>query len=153
MPNLFQWYFDPVTYECVAFRYQGCGGNANRFNTVNECWTKCKMRKAIFYWLKCAKTKLSVGTTIFRASGKQNWTNMRRILLCYHWLLNLCIHIYIYGLQPTPVLARVSQLRLRARMERWLRAVRPKNARRVINAAWAHFSALAAKQKLRVSFI
>jgi len=36
------WYFDMETSECLAFDYNGCGGNENRFESVSECWSKCK---------------------------------------------------------------------------------------------------------------
>ncbi|KAH7689561.1 Proteinase inhibitor I2, partial [Aphelenchoides avenae] len=37
-----QWYFDPTTYECLTFRYDGCGGNANRFSSASVCSSQCK---------------------------------------------------------------------------------------------------------------
>uniref|UniRef100_A0A1I8AGB8 Kunitz/Bovine pancreatic trypsin inhibitor domain protein n=1 Tax=Steinernema glaseri TaxID=37863 RepID=A0A1I8AGB8_9BILA len=42
-PKRIQYYFDYETFECLAFQYQGCGGNANRYDTVDECWSKCKL--------------------------------------------------------------------------------------------------------------
>ncbi|MFH4980105.1 hypothetical protein AB6A40_006814 [Gnathostoma spinigerum] len=36
-----QWYFDPVLVKCLAFKYQGCGGNANRFKKTRECESEC----------------------------------------------------------------------------------------------------------------
>uniref|UniRef100_A0A914WVX6 Uncharacterized protein n=1 Tax=Plectus sambesii TaxID=2011161 RepID=A0A914WVX6_9BILA len=57
-----QWYFDPANYDCMAFKHQGCGGNANRFNTVNECWTKCKMPDASGCAGQTAPAKGSDGT-------------------------------------------------------------------------------------------
>ncbi|TKR88126.1 hypothetical protein L596_012415 [Steinernema carpocapsae] len=42
-PKRVQYYFDYETFECLAFEYQGCGGNENRFNTVDECWSRCKL--------------------------------------------------------------------------------------------------------------
>uniref|UniRef100_A0A1I8BR88 BPTI/Kunitz inhibitor domain-containing protein n=1 Tax=Meloidogyne hapla TaxID=6305 RepID=A0A1I8BR88_MELHA len=38
-----KWYFDVDTFECLAFNYNGCGGNKNRFDTVTECWDQCKL--------------------------------------------------------------------------------------------------------------
>lgn len=38
-----KWYFDSDTFECLAFMFNGCNGNANNFDTVNECWSKCKL--------------------------------------------------------------------------------------------------------------
>lgn len=25
----------------MAFKYNGCGGNNNKFKTINECWSSC----------------------------------------------------------------------------------------------------------------
>uniref|UniRef100_A0A914KLQ2 BPTI/Kunitz inhibitor domain-containing protein n=1 Tax=Meloidogyne incognita TaxID=6306 RepID=A0A914KLQ2_MELIC len=38
-----KWYFDVDTFECLAFNYNGCGGNKNRFDSVTECWDQCKL--------------------------------------------------------------------------------------------------------------
>lgn len=34
-------YFDTTTGLCTAFTYTGCGGNANNFNSEEECDLKC----------------------------------------------------------------------------------------------------------------
>ena len=39
-----QYYFDAASYECLAFRYHGCGGNGNRFASKSDCWTTCKVQ-------------------------------------------------------------------------------------------------------------
>uniref|UniRef100_A0A1I8PS94 BPTI/Kunitz inhibitor domain-containing protein n=1 Tax=Stomoxys calcitrans TaxID=35570 RepID=A0A1I8PS94_STOCA len=36
------WSYDEEVKECVSFKYGGCGGNDNRFNTKEECEAKCK---------------------------------------------------------------------------------------------------------------
>lgn len=36
-----KWFFDTVQSECSQFWYGGCHGNANRFNTKQECETLC----------------------------------------------------------------------------------------------------------------
>ncbi|XP_075153903.1 male accessory gland serine protease inhibitor-like [Haematobia irritans] len=36
------WSYKADTNECVDFVYGGCGGNANRFGTKEECEEKCK---------------------------------------------------------------------------------------------------------------
>ncbi|KAE9551055.1 hypothetical protein FO519_005722 [Halicephalobus sp. NKZ332] len=35
------WYYDTTVFQCLAFKFQGCGGNGNRFNSINECWSSC----------------------------------------------------------------------------------------------------------------
>ncbi|XP_058977266.1 kunitz-type serine protease inhibitor 2-like [Musca domestica] len=34
--------YNVETDECVQFIYGGCGGNANRFDTLEECTGTCK---------------------------------------------------------------------------------------------------------------
>ncbi|KAF6775958.1 hypothetical protein AHF37_04543 [Paragonimus kellicotti] len=33
--------YDAQAGECVPFDYSGCGGNANRFPSMNECMKQC----------------------------------------------------------------------------------------------------------------
>lgn len=35
------WFFDATQIECTRFWYGGCGGNANRFTTQQECEARC----------------------------------------------------------------------------------------------------------------
>jgi hypothetical protein len=35
------WYFDPESRACRRFYYSGCGGNGNRFETEDECQSRC----------------------------------------------------------------------------------------------------------------
>ncbi|KAH8412085.1 hypothetical protein KR222_009113, partial [Zaprionus bogoriensis] len=35
------WTFDAQSRECVKFIYGGCGGNANRFPSEQECRATC----------------------------------------------------------------------------------------------------------------
>ncbi len=37
-----RFYFDQNTRSCQLFNYGGCGGNANNFFTLNECYNSCK---------------------------------------------------------------------------------------------------------------
>nr|ABI52641.1 Kunitz domain [Argas monolakensis] len=36
-----RYFFDWRIYQCVSFGYGGCGGNANNFETLEECRAKC----------------------------------------------------------------------------------------------------------------
>ncbi|VDM44048.1 unnamed protein product [Toxocara canis] len=36
-----QWYYDTETAMCLAFKYNGCGGNNNRFDTIHQCELRC----------------------------------------------------------------------------------------------------------------
>ncbi|PAV91538.1 hypothetical protein WR25_24577 [Diploscapter pachys] len=38
---LVKWYFDPDTFQCLAFEYKGCKGNDNRFHTKAMCFSSC----------------------------------------------------------------------------------------------------------------
>lgn len=42
---LLQWFYDFEAATCVPFKYGGCGGNANRFKTFDECFAACGTRK------------------------------------------------------------------------------------------------------------
>ncbi|EEC18012.1 Kunitz domain-containing protein, putative, partial [Ixodes scapularis] len=35
------WYYDPSTHSCKVFVYGGCGGNGNRFYTMQQCQEVC----------------------------------------------------------------------------------------------------------------
>ncbi|KAM7302406.1 putative Kunitz domain-containing protein [Ixodes scapularis] len=35
------WYYDPFTHSCKVFVYGGCGGNGNRFYTMQQCQEVC----------------------------------------------------------------------------------------------------------------
>ncbi|CAI4223515.1 unnamed protein product [Auanema sp. JU1783] len=37
------YHFDPSTFTCLAFKYNGCGGNLNRFVSDSECHSSCLM--------------------------------------------------------------------------------------------------------------
>ncbi|XP_026317793.1 BPTI/Kunitz domain-containing protein-like [Hyposmocoma kahamanoa] len=37
-----KYYFDLNTHTCKEFTYGGCGGNKNRFNTLEDCELQCK---------------------------------------------------------------------------------------------------------------
>lgn len=37
-----RWGFDAKSGKCIQFIYGGCGGNANNFQTQEECENKCK---------------------------------------------------------------------------------------------------------------
>jgi hypothetical protein len=39
-----RWYYDVAAGECLEFVYGGCQGNANDFQTADECATACAHR-------------------------------------------------------------------------------------------------------------
>uniref|UniRef100_A0AC35G228 BPTI/Kunitz inhibitor domain-containing protein n=1 Tax=Panagrolaimus sp. PS1159 TaxID=55785 RepID=A0AC35G228_9BILA len=39
-----RYYFDITTTECYPFGVQNCGGNENRFKTLNDCQETCRMK-------------------------------------------------------------------------------------------------------------
>nr|XP_013189071.1 unnamed protein product [Amyelois transitella] len=39
--HLYRWYFDVSTRTCKSFSYSGCGGNQNKFATVQDCTSNC----------------------------------------------------------------------------------------------------------------
>ncbi|XP_050354055.1 papilin isoform X3 [Nymphalis io] len=40
--SLMQWFYDATSDACSQFTYGGCEGNANRFNTQEECERRCR---------------------------------------------------------------------------------------------------------------
>ncbi|GFX07279.1 papilin [Trichonephila clavipes] len=40
-----QWYYDKDQEDCIEFVFSGCQGNANRFNTKESCYQRCKREK------------------------------------------------------------------------------------------------------------
>ena len=43
MEDLEKWYFDTQMKKCLPFQYGGCGGNSNRFETMDECTALCTL--------------------------------------------------------------------------------------------------------------
>ncbi|PRD24897.1 UNVERIFIED_CONTAM: BPTI/Kunitz domain-containing protein [Trichonephila clavipes] len=39
--EIWRWYYDYETRECKLFKYSGCHGNENNFETKKECDSKC----------------------------------------------------------------------------------------------------------------
>ena len=40
-----KWYFDNGSGQCRQFRYGGCDGNANRFDSLDSCENICIIRR------------------------------------------------------------------------------------------------------------
>ncbi|VDL77181.1 unnamed protein product, partial [Nippostrongylus brasiliensis] len=40
-------YYDVNTRTCLEFIYGGCGGNGNRFDTVEKCMAVCFRRQQV----------------------------------------------------------------------------------------------------------
>ncbi|XP_023705293.1 papilin isoform X5 [Cryptotermes secundus] len=43
-----KWYYNPSVGGCQQFLYGGCGGNGNRFSSLEECETICLHREELF---------------------------------------------------------------------------------------------------------
>ncbi|KAM4697574.1 WAP, Kazal, immunoglobulin, Kunitz and NTR domain-containing protein 1 [Rhinophrynus dorsalis] len=43
-PRALRWYYDPQSGDCQTFLHKGCPGNANIFQTYEECRTLCHAR-------------------------------------------------------------------------------------------------------------
>ena len=43
-----RWYFNSRRGQCERFRYGGCGGNKNNFNTLRSCLQACGEEREIF---------------------------------------------------------------------------------------------------------
>ncbi|XP_028653177.1 kunitz-type protease inhibitor 2 isoform X2 [Erpetoichthys calabaricus] len=46
--SFMNWYFDPVTKNCLSFTYGGCQGNQNRYGSVEECMDSCAAGPAAY---------------------------------------------------------------------------------------------------------
>ncbi|XP_061384586.1 papilin isoform X3 [Danaus plexippus] len=40
--SIMQWFYDAASDSCSQFTYGGCEGNGNRFNTLEECESRCR---------------------------------------------------------------------------------------------------------------
>ena len=41
------WYFEPVSRTCRRFLFGGCDGNGNKFNSSEECHSRCLDRQDV----------------------------------------------------------------------------------------------------------
>uniref|UniRef100_A0A3Q3F5Q9 BPTI/Kunitz inhibitor domain-containing protein n=1 Tax=Kryptolebias marmoratus TaxID=37003 RepID=A0A3Q3F5Q9_KRYMA len=54
-----KFYYDPSSASCQSFLYGGCGGNANNFDSVEECMSRCsgqgkdRYRSEAHTWYTC----------------------------------------------------------------------------------------------------
>lgn len=44
MTSSFQWYYDTSVFQCLAFKFHGCGGNGNRYDSISDCWSSCTLQ-------------------------------------------------------------------------------------------------------------
>ncbi|XP_043950268.1 male accessory gland serine protease inhibitor-like [Drosophila biarmipes] len=41
LANFYNWTYNAAQNKCYLFAYGGCGGNANKFSSKEECEAKC----------------------------------------------------------------------------------------------------------------
>lgn len=68
--TMMKWYFDPESLRCLAFGFKGCGGNANRFDSVFDCHKNCEF---IADYAHCAGGE---NATARKANGRH--------IICWH---------------------------------------------------------------------
>ncbi len=55
-----RYYHNPITGNCETFQYQGGGGNANNFESQEQCESYCKTCKSLKERKNCGRNKLLV---------------------------------------------------------------------------------------------
>ena len=62
------YYYDQSQGKCLRFIYGGCGGNGNRFQTVEDCEKQCDQGKILqnyFYFVTSIYSPIRVTSSIF----------------------------------------------------------------------------------------
>uniref|UniRef100_A0A6B2G4F8 Boophilin-G2 (Trinotate prediction) n=1 Tax=Myxobolus squamalis TaxID=59785 RepID=A0A6B2G4F8_MYXSQ len=78
-----RWYFNSKTFGCVSFKYGGCGGNGNNFQSLDDCIMSCP--KAI---------KEFVCT---RPPSQGTFCGVPKTRFFYSWSKNSCQPFIYYG--------------------------------------------------------
>lgn len=63
-----QYWHDPATHQCEPFTYRGCGGNGNRFDSLEACQRSCNVLSG----LTCNDVQTSIKASIERAEYGNN---------------------------------------------------------------------------------